>query len=47
MEKDHLISELVQYPCETETNWNVSRLRELTVEELEELLKHYRIINDD
>jgi len=47
MEKDRIISELIQYPCETSTNWNVSRLRELTIDELKEMLAYYQQINGD
>ena len=47
MEKDRIISELIQYPCETSTDWNVSRLRELTIDELNEMLAYYRKINGD
>jgi len=47
MEKDRIISELIQYPCETSTNWNVSHLRELTIDELKEMLAYYQQINGD
>lgn len=47
MEKDRIISGLIQYPCETSTDWNISRLRELTIDELKEMLEYYRQINGD